>query len=314
MKKIRIIFAGNDKFSSAHLNQLILKKFKIILVITKTDKKIGRGKKIQFSEVKKTAINKKLKIIQLNSLNLKKNYEILKKKKPDIMIVVSFGLIIPKKIIKIFPLGCINIHTSLLPKFRGPSPIQSAILQGKKKTGITIIKINDKLDAGDILYQKKINIDKKDTYDTLREKLSTLGQKCLIKFLKKIFLKRKKSIKQIENQATYTKKIYKKHGLINWNTTALNIERKVRAFNSWPGTFFFIKNNMIKIWKVNIVQSTKQITPGKIIKCDKNGILISTKHDLINITELQIPGKKKNYVNQIINSYKKLFKINKSIT
>ncbi|CAL4323607.1 Methionyl-tRNA formyltransferase [Buchnera aphidicola (Chaitophorus sp. 3695)] len=309
MKKIKIIFAGTDKFSSIHLNELILKKFNILTVITKTDKKIGRGKKIQFSEVKKTAIKHKLQLIQLDSLNLEKYSKILKKKKPDMMIIVSFGLIIPNKIIKIFRLGCINIHTSLLPKFRGPSPIQSAILQGEKKTGISIIQINNKLDTGNILYKKSINIKKTDTYNTLKKKLTILGKKSLIKFLKNIVLKKTLSIPQNENKATYTKKIYKKNGLINWNKKASKIEKKVRAFNSWPGTFFFIKKIMIKIMKVNIIKSTKKITPGKIIQADKNGILISTKNNLINVTELQISGKKINKVCKIIHSYKKLFKI-----
>lgn len=313
MKKIKIIFAGTGKFSSVHLNELILKKFKILTIITKVDKKIGRGKKIKFSEVKKTAINNHLPFIQTNSLNSEEYYTILKKKKPDIMIIVSFGLIIPEKIINIFPLGCINIHTSLLPKFRGPSPIQSAILLGKKKTGITIIQINNKLDTGDILYKKSINIEKKETYDTLKKKLSILGKKSLIKFLKNIFLKKYIPIKQIENQATYTKKIYKKDGLINWNQNASEIEKKIRAFNSWPGTFFFIKNIMIKIWKANIIKSIKKNIPGKIIQANKNGISISTKNHLINITELQFAGKKKNKVYNIIHSYKKLFEIGQII-
>ncbi|MCW5197507.1 methionyl-tRNA formyltransferase [Buchnera aphidicola] len=309
MKNIKIIFAGTDKFSSIHLNELIVKKFNILAVITKIDKKIGRGKKIQFSEIKKIAIKNKLSLIQLNSLNSEKYYKILKKLKPDIMIVVSFGLMIPNKIIKIFSLGCINIHTSLLPKFRGPSPIQSVILKGKKKTGISIIQINDKLDAGNIVYKKSINIKKKDTYKTLKKKLCILGKKSLIKFLKNIFLKKNISIPQKENDATYTKKIYKKDGLINWNEKASKIEKKVRAFNTWPGTFFFINKIMIKIWKVNIVQSHKKTTPGKIIKADSNGILISTKKNFINIIKLQISGKKKNTVDKIIHSYKKLFQI-----
>ncbi|WP_343183468.1 methionyl-tRNA formyltransferase [Buchnera aphidicola] len=307
MKK-KIIFAGTNQFSKIHLNELIKKKFKILSVITKPDSILNKKKNI-FSEVKKVSIKNKLKILQPKSLNSKKIYKYLKNIKPDIMIVVSYGLIIPEKIINLFPLGCINIHTSLLPKLRGPSPIQYSIIQGKKKTGITIIQMNNKVDSGDILYKKSINIKKNETYLTLIKKLSILGKKSLIKCLNKIYSNTIKKTKQEEKKATYTKKIKKKDGLINWNSNASNIEKKIRAFIPWPGSFFFIKKIMIKIWKVKIVKCSEKNIPGKIINANKKGILISTKNNLINIKILQIPGKKKNKTKYIINSYQNLFKI-----
>ncbi|NIG99357.1 MAG: methionyl-tRNA formyltransferase [Buchnera aphidicola (Periphyllus acericola)] len=309
MKKKKIIFAGTNKLSAEHLNQLIIKKFNIISIITKLDNKI-RNKNI-FSEVKKIAIQNKIEFIQPKSLNSKKIYQYIKNIKPHIMIVVSYGLIIPKKIINLFPLGCINVHTSLLPKLRGPSPIQYTILQGIKKTGITIIEINEKIDSGYILYKKSIIIKKNETYITLLKKLSILGKKSLIKCLKKIFLKKIIKIPQNEKKVTYTNKIKKKNGLINWHSNAKNIEKQIRAFILWPGSFFFIKKIMIKIWKAKIVKSSKKNIPGTILKANKNGIFISTKKNILKIKKLQISGKKKNNVSQIINSYKKLFKIGK---
>ncbi|NIH16500.1 MAG: methionyl-tRNA formyltransferase [Buchnera aphidicola (Periphyllus lyropictus)] len=313
LKKIKIIFAGNEKFSKEHLNELILNNLNVITIFTKPDKRSGRGKKIKFSKVKKLAIKKKIKFLQPKNLNSKKTFNYIKNINPDIMIIVSYGLIIPKKIIKIFPLGCINIHTSLLPKFRGPSPIQSVILLGKKKTGITIIQINKKIDEGDILYQKKILINKKDTYKSLKKKLCFEGKKCLILCLKKIIKNKIIKIKQDNKKSTYTKKIKKKDGLINWNNSASTIEKKIRAFNPWPGTFFFIKKIMIKIWKAEIIKLKKKIKPGIIFKVNKNGIIISTKKNFINIKEIQISGKKKNKVNIILNAYKNLFNLNKKL-
>ncbi|CAL4323478.1 methionyl-tRNA formyltransferase [Buchnera aphidicola] len=311
MKKIKIIFAGTNKFSAIHLNELILKKFNILYVLTKPDKKFGRGKKKKYSEVKKVTLKNNLPILQPKSLHSKKIYNLLFTKKPDMMIVVSYGFIIPKNIINLFSLGCINIHTSLLPHFRGPSPIQSAILSGVKKTGITIIQINDKIDSGDILYKKSLKIKTQDTYKSLKKKLSQMGKNLLIKFLK-IFLNKKiKKIKQIESQATYTKIINKKDGLINWNTNAIKIERKIRAFNPWPSSYFFIKKNIIKVWQAKVIQSTIQDIPGKIIQYNKKGIFVCTKKNLIQLIELQFPGKKKNKIKNIINSYKDLFKVGK---
>ncbi|CAL4323595.1 Methionyl-tRNA formyltransferase [Buchnera aphidicola (Periphyllus testudinaceus)] len=308
MKNKKIVFAGTNKFSSEHLHELLINKLNILNVITKKDNKFNKKNKT-FSEVKKISLKNKLNIIQPKSLNSKKIYKYLKKKKPDIMIVVSYGLLIPKKIINLFTFGCINIHTSLLPKLRGPSPIQYSLIQGKKKTGITIIQINEKIDSGDILYQKSLIIKKNETYKTLIKKLSILGKQSLIKCLKKIFLKKIKKIKQKEKNATYTKKINKIDGLINWNSSAKKIEQKIRAFIVWPGSFFFIKEIMIKIWKVKVVKNSNKNIPGKIIKINKHGIFITTKKNLINIKILQIPGKKKITTKNIIHSYKDLFKI-----
>jgi methionyl-tRNA formyltransferase len=311
MKKLKIIFAGTNKFSAIHLRELILKNFHIITVLTKPDKKHGRGNKKKYSETKKIALENKIPILQPKLLNSKKIENFFKKKKSNIMIVVSYGLIIPKKIIKIFPLGCINIHTSLLPKFRGPSPIQSVILSGEKKTGITIIQINKKIDSGDILYQKSLKIKNQETYKSLNKKLSILGKKSLIKFLKNIAHKKINKIKQIEKQATYTKIIKKKDGLINWNKNASTIERKIRAFNPWPSSYFFIKKKMIKVWKAKIIKSNIKDTPGKILEFNINGILICTKKNLIQLKKLQFPGKNKNNIKNIINSYKNLFSVGK---
>ncbi|CAL4323571.1 Methionyl-tRNA formyltransferase [Buchnera aphidicola (Sipha maydis)] len=303
----KIIFAGTNKFSAIHLNQLILKKFNVIYVLTKPDKKCGRGKKKKHSAVKKIALEYKIPIFQPKSLNSIISKKFFIKKKADIMIVVSYGVIIPTEIINTFPYGCINLHTSLLPKFRGPSPIQSVILSGEKKTGITIIQINKKIDSGDILYKKSLIIKKNDTCKSLSQKLSIIGKKSLVKFLKIISSQKIKKIKQIEKKATYTKIIKKKDGLIDWNTYAINIERKIRAFNPWPSSYFFINKNMIKVWKAKIINSHIQDTPGKILEANKNGILISTKKKIIKLIELQFPGKKRNHVKDIINSHKNLF-------
>ncbi len=307
-KKIKILFIGTCNFSSFFLEKLIKKKNNIIGIITKKEK--SNIKNI----IKNTAIKNKIKYIyqpqNIKELkNLEKN---IKKLNINLIILISYGFIIPENIINIPKYGCINIHASLLPKLRGASPIQQSILNGDKKTGITLIKINKLLDQGNIIYQKHYNIKKKDNYIKLKKKLQKIGIKGLLKIIKKIkyniFIK---NIKQDEKKTTYAKKIKKIDGKINWKKDkAINIIRKIKAYIVWPKTFFFYKNYRIILWKAKIKKKIKNNKPGRIIKFNKKELLVTTKDAILKIKKIQFSNKKKMYISEIINSKPNLFKIN----
>ncbi|ANZ22807.1 methionyl-tRNA formyltransferase [Buchnera aphidicola (Diuraphis noxia)] len=310
MKKLKIIFAGTSDFSAEHLKMLINSSQSIIAVITKPDLPSGRGQKIIFSPVKKIAINNKIPLLQPKNLNDKSFQKKLSTLNLDIMIVVSYGKIIPQEILNIFPNGCINVHPSLLPRWRGSSPIQSSILHGDKKTGISIIKMNEKIDSGNILHVIECNISPKDTTQTLSIKLMKIGIQALSEVLKKISKNIIFERQQDEKNAILSKKIYKTDGLLNWNLEAIKLERLIRAFNPWPICYFFLNNQTIKVWEanvINILNSNSKI--GEIISCNKNGIQINTFNNVLNIKKLQFPGKKIMHIKNILNSTHNLFPV-----
>ncbi|QCI22925.1 methionyl-tRNA formyltransferase [Buchnera aphidicola] len=311
MKKLKIIFAGTEYFSAEHLQALINSSHKVISVITQPDRSSGRGQKITFSPVKKIAINNKILIFQPVNLNDKNFQNKILELNVDIMIVVSYGKIIPKKIFTMFPKGCINVHASLLPRWRGATPIQSSILHGDKKTGISIININEEIDSGTIIHSKMCNISSKDTTKSLSLKLIEIGIQALLEVLEKIILNTIVPKKQNEKNAILSKKIYKKDALLNWNLKAEKLERLIRAFNPWPVCYFSLHNTIIKVWQSTVIIPTTQsnFSVGEIICANKYGIQINTSHQILNIERLQFPGKKIMDVKNIIISKKNLFKI-----
>lgn len=314
LKKLKIIFAGTSHFSMKHLNALIKSEHEIIAVITKPDSCSGRGHKKNFSQVKILCIKKNIPIFQPFNLNDEKFQNNILNLNADIMIVVAYGKVIPKKMLVMFPKGCINVHPSLLPRWRGATPIQSAILFGDKETGISIIEMNEEIDSGSVIHSMKCNILSNDTTETLTLKLIKIGIKALLESLyiinKNTFLK----IKQNKKYVTFSKKISKKNALVNWNTKAYILERLIRAFNPWPVCFFIINKIPIKIWKANVIPIVKTHSSiGEIISFDKYGIQINTSFQILNIQKIQFPGKKIFNVEQIIFSKKDWFNVGKII-
>jgi len=310
LKKLKVVFAGTEYFSAKHLNALITSTHNVISVITQPDRPSGRGKKIIFSPVKILSKKHQIPIFQPLNLHDKDFQNQLSNLNADIMIVVSYGKIIPKEILNIFPKGCINVHASLLPRWRGATPIQSSILYGDTKTGISIITMNDKIDSGNIIYSKACNIEIKDTTKSLSFKLITIGINGLLKVLEKIILNTVVEKKQNEKNIMTSKKIYKKDGLLNWNLEAEKLERAIRAFNPWPICFFLLKNTTIKVFQATVISKIQlNFSIGEIICANKNGIQINTSHKILNIEKLQFPGKKIMDVQDVIISKKNFFKI-----
>lgn len=305
-----IIFAGTPQFAAYSLNKLIYSRHTIKLVITKPDQKQGRGKKILFSAVKQTAQNNNIPIIQPTKLYTKKNYLTLISIQADVMIVVAYGLLIPTFILKLFPMGCINIHASLLPKLRGAAPIQWAILNNYKYTGISTIQMNEKIDSGYIIHQNSCYINKNDTTTSLTKKLCKISLHTILVTLKKINYKYYVPKKQHEKKVTYAPKINKLMGKILFCQHAKKIEHMTRAFSPWPGTYIIVNNQKIKIHKVQIIKKKKKYKIGQIIKINNKGIQIQTKKNIIQIKKIQIPGKKIIKISDFIISNQNIFLIN----
>ena len=256
--KLKIVFLGTSEFAIPTLKTLLLSDNQPILVITSEDKPAGRGRKLASSPVKALALANNLAILEPSKIDR----DFIEKTKvlgPDIGVLAAYGKILPKAFIEAFPLGILNIHPSLLPKYRGPSPIQAAILNGDKKTGVTIILIDEKMDHGPILAERAINIDNPD-YLELHNQLAELGIKVLLEVLPEWIQGNIKPRSQNESEATYSKLIKKEDGQIDWSRPAEEIERMVRAYNPWPGAYTKIKNGeILKIKKVKVENGVLKI-------------------------------------------------------
>ena len=311
-KPLKIIFAGTPNFSAYHLKYLISSHHTILSILIQPDRPNQRNKKIVPSPVRQIAQYYKIPIIQVENFNNEKKIKKILPKTADVIIIVAFGIILPKFLLNLFPMGCINIHASLLPRWRGSSPIQQAILNNDKITGITAIKINQKIDSGIILYQIPYIIDPKETTITLTNKLCIIGIKVLFQTLIKIQKEKYTSIKQNPLKITYAKKLKNNIGKINFHFHAKKIENMIRALNPWPGIYIILDNVRIKLHQVEVIQSNKKWSIGEVVLINSNGIFIQTKKNILKIKKLQIPGKKILNISEFINSKQKFF-INKKI-
>ncbi len=300
-KKINIIILGINDFSIPFIKKILKKNnsFNIKYIISKNN--------IKNKFFIKKILKKKINIIYTKNKKELKNIK-YKIKNIDLGIIISYSMIIPYSIIKIVKFGFINIHASLLPKWKGPAPIYWSLLSNDKKTGITIIKINKNIDEGDIIYQKKILIKKKDNYITLTKKIQKIGCNIINKVIKKIYKNKILYIKQNKKYESYAKKILKKNGLIIWKENkAKEIKRKIKAFYKWPKTFFYHSKNIFFIWSIIINKNYKKNTPGKILKYNRNGLIICTKDYPITITIIQINNRKKIKISELFSYQPKLF-------
>ncbi|VFP81767.1 methionyl-tRNA formyltransferase [Candidatus Erwinia haradaeae] len=304
---LRIMFAGTPDFAVRHLSALLSSGKEIVCVLTKPDKASGRGKKMTINSVKQLAEKNKIPILQLESLNSPEAQELISSFNFNIMIVVAYGLILPKSILEVPSFGCINVHASLLPSWRGAAPIQRSLCFGDRETGVTIIRMNDKLDAGDILYQQVCPIESCDTTATLANKLANLGVTSLLKTLDMLERKTDRAWKQDETRVSYASKIRVEEARLNWSESATKLERCIRAFNPWPGSYFLVNNTLIKVWRASVFPSVSGYLTGQIIRADKNGIQVMSSDGILNLEELQISGKKIIQAQDLLNSRYKFF-------
>ncbi len=287
---LRIIFAGTPDFAARHLQALIDSEHEVIAVYSQPDRPAGRGKKLKASEVKELALSHNLPVYQPESFKQVEDQQQLAALNADIMVVVAYGLLLPKSVLDTPKLGCINVHGSILPRWRGAAPIQRSIWAGDDETGVTIMQMDEGLDTGDMINIVTCPIDSNETSSSLYAKLADLGPTALSDTLNAIANGTAKATPQDDGLANYAKKLSKSEAQIDWNMAARQIERNVRAFNPWPMCFTYLQGNQVKIHSAHVV--TKQGQPGEILAADKNGIVIATAENSLAITLLQPQGKK----------------------
>lgn len=292
-----IVFIGTPQIAADCLQALIDVNANIAAVITRSDKPSGRNNKIVYSPVKELALKNNFKLFQPEHLS--DIYDELKSMNIDLIFTCAYGKIIPNSILELPKHRSVNVHPSLLPKYRGASPIQSALINGENKTGVSFIYVTDKLDAGDILFQEEIAIDDSDNYLSLYDKLSQLSVKMIKNNFHKLF-NPTHVIKQDDTKAIFCRTISHEDEKIDWTKDALSINNLLRGLYDKPGAFSTYENLNIKIYKSEVVEQTTT-SPGKIVKIDKQGILVETGKNCLLLKEIQLPGKKRMQVSQLVN-------------
>ena len=304
-KSYNIIFAGTPAFAATALEALLHSPHQIKAVYTQPDRPAGRGQKLTASPVKQLALQHQLPIHQPVSLRDEKEQAILKELNADLMIVVAYGLILPKAVLQAPHLGCINIHASLLPRWRGAAPIQRAIFAGDEKTGITIMQMDEGLDTGPMLDKVECRIESQDTSESLHDRLALLGAKEIIQVLEK--LNSFSPISQDATKATYAQKITKDEAKINWDLSADEISRQVRAFNPWPVAVTSLDDQVIRIWKTEVVTHEKtSAQPGAIMQINSYGAEIATGKGVLRLLKIQLPGGKALPVADVLNAKREI--------
>ena len=313
---MKIIFTGTAEFALPALEQLLNSKHTICAVYTKPDAPAGRGQKLTASAVKIFAETHGLKVYQPLSLKDPITQDMMRALDADALVNVAYGLLVPEAILTMFKFGCINIHPSLLPRWRGAAPIQRAILAQDKITAVTIMKMDQGLDTGAIYLQETLPIETTDTSATLFTKTAVLGAKLLLKVLDKLESDGLISNKQDDATTTYAHKITKEEGQINWQDTTQTIDCQIRAFNPWPIAYTNIDNLLVRIWQAKILTniSIPNHKPGTIYQVGKDGIDVITQNGLLRLSKIQLSGGKPLLVKDILNAHAKTFAVGKSFS
>lgn len=302
---MKIIFAGTPDFAATHL-QALISQHEVVAVYTQPDRPAGRGKKLNASPVKLLAEQNNLPIYQPQSLKDPEQQTILANLQADIMVVVAYGLILPQVVLDAPRLGCINVHGSILPRWRGAAPIQRAVEAGDKETGVTIMQMDAGLDTGAMLTITRCPIEPSETSGSLYDKLAALGAPALLSTLDKLKAGTAVAVAQDNEQSTYAKKIDKAEALIDWSQPAIIIDQRIRAFSPFPAAYTEIEGLRVKIWAAQT--STQQLgTPGEIVAADDNGLLVGCGQGSLLLTEIQLAGKSRMPVSEILRSRVELF-------
>ena len=300
---MKIIFMGTPDFSVGTLEALVEAGHEVVLAVTQPDKPKGRGGKMQFTPVKETAMKYDIPVFQPKKVRAPECVEELRKYNADVMVVVAFGQILPKEILEMTPYGCINVHASLLPKYRGAAPIQWAVIDGEEVSGVTTMQMNEGLDTGDMIMKTEIVLEKKETGGSLFDKLASAGAKLCVETLEALENKTATWEPQGETTTSYARMLDKELGNIKWEKTAVQIERLIRGLNPWPSAYTDWNGKVMKIWEADVVDKNTEAIPGTIVKVEKDGFYVQTGEGQIKVTALQIPGKKRMEADAFLRGY-----------
>ncbi len=300
---LRVVFAGTPAFAAGHLTELLASQHEVIAIYTQPDRPAGRGKLLTASPVKAVAQEHAIPVFQPVSLRSREEEAALQALKPDVMVVVAYGLLLPRNILDVPALGCINVHASLLPRWRGAAPIHRAIEAGDRETGVTIMRMDEGLDTGAMLKIAKTPITSSHTTGALTDELETLGAQTLISTLDALPALLDQAVDQPEAGITYAHKISKAETIIDWSQSTASITQKIRALNPAPGGFTLLDGQRIKLWEASAVSYHVGTTsaPGTIISLNREGLIVSTGDGLLSITRLQLPNKKPLSIAEIVN-------------
>ena len=299
---MRIIFAGTPIFAVHILKSLLDAKYDICAVYTKPDRHTGRGRKLTASPVKQFALECQIPVQQFPNFKIDNARRILANYQADLMIVVAYGLVLPQAVLEIPKLGCINIHASLLPRWRGAAPIQRAILAGDHETGVAIMQMEARLDTGPILAQARCPINHYTTAQSLHNSLASLGAKILLEALPNIVTLQTHAKPQNDSLSCYADKLQKREAVIDWQQPATITIRQIKAFNSWPIARTIWQDRVLKIWSAKMLKINHSVTAGDVIAVSRSGIDIATGDQVLRITEIQLSGKRPISVSNFINA------------
>ena len=300
---MKVIFMGTPDFSVGTLAALVEAGHEVVLAVTQPDKPKGRGKEMQYTPVKEYALEKGIPVYQPEKVRRPECIEELKKYQADVCVVIAFGQILPKEILEMTPYGCINVHASLLPKYRGAAPIQWAIINGENVSGVTTMQMDEGLDTGDMLEKVEVPLGEKITGGELHDLLAEAGAKLCVQTLEKLEKGELKPEKQGETPTAYARMLDKKLGNIDWTRPAVEIERLIRGLNPWPSAYTTWNEKTMKIWYADVVDEEKTAEPGTIIEVTKQTFSVQTGEGVLRINELQIPGKKKMSADAFLRGY-----------
>ena len=300
---MKIVFMGTPDFSVGILEALLNTEHEITAVVTQPDRPKGRGKEMAFSPVKECALAHNIPVLQPLKIREKEALAELFEYEADLYVVAAFGQILSKEILEHPQFGCVNVHASLLPKYRGAAPIQWSIIDGEKVTGVTLMQMNEGLDTGDMLAKVEVEILPTDTGDSLHDKLMEAGAKLMVDKLGAIFDGTIEAVKQCDEESNYAKRLTKELGELDFKKNADLLDRLIRGLNSWPGAYTSLDGKLLKIWEACVVDEESEGVPGTVARTTKDCIYVNTGDKLLGLTMVQLQGKKRMPVGDFLRGY-----------